>query len=164
MPSVIFRIYTEAKNQHDIIRLTGKLFESFTLQPTVGYYKGKPEKSIVIEIAGAREKAINDLAQRIGEMNGQNSVMVMRVQGRAKTTKYHLKFRSAWLLPDSSEFRLKPEINQAVPFAGACRVKGQLPPGRSLLTVRGPQLIWKPSVLNRDRQKYGLRRTSGSKR
>jgi hypothetical protein len=87
MPSVIFRIYTEAKNQRDIVRLTGKSFESFTLQPTVGYYKGKPEKSIVIEIAGAREKAINDLALRIGEMNGQNSVMVMRVQGRAKTTR-----------------------------------------------------------------------------
>ncbi len=87
MPSMIFRIYTQAKKQRDIIRLTGKSFESFTLQPTVGYYKGKPEKSIVIEIVGAREKAIKDLALRIGEMNRQSSVMVMRVHGRAKTTR-----------------------------------------------------------------------------
>ncbi len=87
MPSTIFRIYTEAQNQRDIIRLTGKSFESFTLQPTLGYYQGKPEKSIVIEVVGARQKAINDLALRIGKMNGQKSVMVMRVKGRAKTTR-----------------------------------------------------------------------------
>jgi hypothetical protein len=33
----IFRICVEAKNQRDIIRLTGKSFENFTLQPTLGY-------------------------------------------------------------------------------------------------------------------------------
>ena len=87
MPAAIYRIYTEAKNQRDIIRLAGKSFESFTLQPTLGYYEGKPEKSIVIEIVGAPEKDVNRLALRIGKMHGQKSVMVMRVQGRAKTTR-----------------------------------------------------------------------------
>jgi hypothetical protein len=87
MPSTIFRIYTEAKNQRDIIRLTGQSFESFTLQPTLGYYQGKPEKSIVVEIVGARDKDVGRLALRIGKMNGQKSVMVMRVQGYAKTTR-----------------------------------------------------------------------------
>ena len=85
MRSTIFRIYTEAKNQRDIIRLAGKAFESFTLQPTFGYYQGKPEKSIVIEIVGAREKDITRLALCIGKMNGQKSVMVMRLQARAET-------------------------------------------------------------------------------
>jgi hypothetical protein len=39
------------------------------------------------DIVGAREKDINRLALRIGKMNGQKSVMVMRAQGRAKTTR-----------------------------------------------------------------------------
>jgi hypothetical protein len=50
----IFRIYTEEKNKRDIVRLAGQEFDSFTLQPTLGYYQGKSEKSIVIEIVGAR--------------------------------------------------------------------------------------------------------------
>jgi hypothetical protein len=83
----IFRIYTEEKNKRDIVRLAGQEFDSFTLQPTLGYYKGKAEKSIVIEIVGAREPAVRGLARRIKEMNGQKSVLIMKIRGEAKTTR-----------------------------------------------------------------------------
>lgn len=81
----IYRIYTEAKNKREIVLLTGKQFESFTLQPTIGYYRGSPEKSIVIEIVGANEREVRQLAQRIQKMNGQKSVLITRLQGKAKT-------------------------------------------------------------------------------
>lgn len=83
--TAIYRIYTEAKNKREIVLLTGKEFESFTLQPTIGYYRGNPERSIVIEIVGATERGVRQLAQRIQKMNGQKSVLITRLQGKAKT-------------------------------------------------------------------------------
>ena len=85
--SDIFRIYTEEKNKRDIVRLAGEAFDNFTLQPTLGYYKGKPEKSIVIEIIGAREPAVKELALSIKTMNGQKSVLTMKLRGQAKITR-----------------------------------------------------------------------------
>jgi hypothetical protein len=46
----IYRIYTEEKNKKAIVNLIGRQCDSFTLQSTLGYYQGKAEKSIVIEI------------------------------------------------------------------------------------------------------------------
>ena len=83
----IYRIYTEAKNQREIVLLAGKQFESFTLQPTLGYYRGNPEKSIVIEVVGANEREAQQLAQRIQKMNGQKSVLITRLQGKAKSVR-----------------------------------------------------------------------------
>jgi hypothetical protein len=91
----IFRIYTEEKNKRDIVRLAGQEFDSFTLQPTLGYYHGKPEKSIVIEIVGAREPAIRKLARRIKQMNGQKSILIMKIRGDAKTTRSMERRRNA---------------------------------------------------------------------
>ena len=62
----IHRIYTEDKSKKAIVDLVGKQFESFTLQPTLGYYRGKPEKSIVIEIVGST-------AIKIKRLRGTNS-------------------------------------------------------------------------------------------
>jgi hypothetical protein len=81
----VYRIYTEAKNKREIVRLTGEKFESFTLQPTIGYYRRRPEHSIVIEIVGATEQEIMRVAQRIQRMNGQKSVLVIKLQGKANT-------------------------------------------------------------------------------
>ena len=82
--SNIFRIYTEEKNKREIVRLTGKTFDNFTMQPTLGYYKGKPEKSIVIEIIGARASEVRKLALSIKKMNGQKSVLTLKIRGQSK--------------------------------------------------------------------------------
>jgi hypothetical protein len=84
---LIHRVYTEDKNKREILRLVAKRFQSFTLQPTLGYYRGKPERSIVIEIVGAAQREVNAVARFIGAMNGQKSVLVLTLHGRAKTTR-----------------------------------------------------------------------------
>jgi len=58
-------------------RLTGKKFESFTLQPTAGYYGAKMEKSIVLEIVETKKKDVAALAKDIRQLNGQKSVLIM---------------------------------------------------------------------------------------
>jgi predicted transcriptional regulator len=65
----IRRIYTEDKRRATIVRAIYKQFESLTLQATTGCYRGKPEKSIVLEIVGAKESEVKWLAARIREIN-----------------------------------------------------------------------------------------------
>ena len=81
---IIHRIYTEDKRRGTLVRVIAKEFESFTLQPTTGYYRGKPEKSIVLEFVGAKESQVKWLAARIREINRQASVLVITLNGRSK--------------------------------------------------------------------------------
>jgi hypothetical protein len=85
--NTVYRIYTEDLNRDEIIRLTATEFDSFTLQPTTGYYEGKPEKSIVLEIVEAKKKNVTAVAKRIRGLTGQRSVLVMRLTGKAKNVK-----------------------------------------------------------------------------
>jgi hypothetical protein len=52
--------------------------------PTTGYYQGKPEKSIVLDVVGAKESQVKWLAAGIREINQQASVLVITLKGRAK--------------------------------------------------------------------------------
>jgi hypothetical protein len=81
----IYRIYTQEKNREKILKLVSEAFESFTVQPILGYYQGKKEKSIVLEIVGARALQIQQLADTIGKINGQKSVLILHVRGEART-------------------------------------------------------------------------------
>jgi hypothetical protein len=82
--NTVYRLYTEDVNREEILRLAGERFESFTLQPTEGYYGGRKEASVVIEIVQAEEDRIRDLANAIRRLNGQKSVLLLRLQGRAE--------------------------------------------------------------------------------
>jgi hypothetical protein len=83
----IYRLYTQDRNKRGILRLTSQQFESFTLQPILGYYRGKSERSIVLEIVGAADREVKKLARRIGAMNGQTSVLVLQLRGSAEATR-----------------------------------------------------------------------------
>ena len=85
MRGQIYRIYTEEKNKKAIVQLVTEQFESFTLQPTLGYYRRKPEKSIVIEIVGGKPAQIRRLAERIRKMNGQKSVLILKFTAASET-------------------------------------------------------------------------------
>ena len=66
MPTkMVYRICTEEKNRSAILRLAAKEFESFTVQPTLGYYRGKSERSIVIEVLGTNRRTVMSFAERI---------------------------------------------------------------------------------------------------
>ena len=82
--NTVYRIYTEDLNRSKIMRLASKTFDSFTLQPTTGYYRGKPEKSIVLEIVEAQQSEVTALANAIRRLNGQKSVLIMGLTGKVK--------------------------------------------------------------------------------
>jgi hypothetical protein len=82
--SKIYRIYTQQKNKREIVGLAAAQFESFTIQPTIGYYRGRPEKSIVLEIVGSSEREVSQLALRIKKMNGQKSILITRTHTQAR--------------------------------------------------------------------------------
>jgi len=63
----IHRVYTEDKRRATIVRVISKQFESFTLQPTTGCYRGKREKSIVLEFVDAKDSEVKWLAAHIRE-------------------------------------------------------------------------------------------------
>lgn len=73
----LFRIYTSDVNRRAVLRLAADRFENFTLQPTTGFHRGAPQESIVIELLQVRERDVEDLAESIRELNGQESVRVM---------------------------------------------------------------------------------------
>jgi hypothetical protein len=73
----IHRLYTEQKNTRVITKLLNEQFDSFTLQGVTGYYKGNSEKSIVVEIVGAKPSSIRKVAERIKKMNGQKSILTI---------------------------------------------------------------------------------------
>ena len=84
---IIHRVYTEDIRRKSIIRAVATFVENFTLQSTTGFYKGRAEPSIIIEIIGAKKGQIKSLAARIREINGQKSVLILSASCRAQKIK-----------------------------------------------------------------------------
>jgi hypothetical protein len=84
----IHRLYTEQKNKRLITRLLKEHFESFTLQPVTGYYRGNSEKAIVVEIVGATPSAIRKVAEQIKKMNGQKSILAIRFPAKSNVIRW----------------------------------------------------------------------------
>jgi hypothetical protein len=53
------------------VRLASERFESFTVQPTRGDYRGQRERSMVLEIVEGSVAEVQNLARAIAAMNGQ---------------------------------------------------------------------------------------------
>ena len=86
----VYRIYTEDADREAVVRAVSQRFESFTLHETTGYFKGRSEKSIVIEIVEGREEDVEEVARAIRAISGQKTVLVMGLRGKArKITGYH---------------------------------------------------------------------------
>jgi hypothetical protein len=71
-------IYTEDKNRNRIIELVQKRFSGFTIMPTFGFFGGKPEASLKIEIWAEpwRKPLVIELAEEIRKVNAQRVVSV----------------------------------------------------------------------------------------
>jgi hypothetical protein len=82
----IHRIYTDEKNKPRSCTAPRSCSRVSRCSDT-RYYRGRPEKSIVIEITGASAKAIDALARDIRKMNGQKSVLVIKLTGQAKAVR-----------------------------------------------------------------------------
>jgi len=85
---MLYRIFTEDKgNVKEIAKLASRYFEGFTIFKSLGYYKGKAEKSLLIEVTSLDENIcldINDLADDIKVVNKQETVLVEKIACSSK--------------------------------------------------------------------------------
>ncbi len=74
---MLYRIFTEDLNQVEIERILRIEFESYTLLHGLGYWSGSQERTIVIEVIGARLlKKIRKVAKEIKSLNSQDAVLI----------------------------------------------------------------------------------------
>ena len=86
-----YRILTEDKNRDEIEELIAQRFDSFTILEGVGYWQGKREKCLVIEIqipyvsnsAKLTDcERIHALAHAIKRANNQKAIIVQEIASR----------------------------------------------------------------------------------
>ena len=79
---MLYRIYTENKNQKAIEKIVSKAFEGFTIFKAKGFWRLQAEKSLIIEIEapGIGRDAVNKIAKKIKESNKQESVLVQEIK------------------------------------------------------------------------------------
>lgn len=84
---MLYRILTEDRQQEFVIDAISTQFNSFTLIKGQGYWNGKPEKTLIIEISSdsayALEK-INTLCCVINETNRQECTLVQVLECRSE--------------------------------------------------------------------------------
>ena len=78
------RILTEDVNRQLVIDILSKYFDSFSIVPQVGYWKGQEERSLSIEIIGASEKTVLRASEEIRVANAQEAVMVFSITGKSR--------------------------------------------------------------------------------
>lgn len=80
---MLYRIFTEDKNRLDVQMIVSDKFDGFTMLYGEGFYKGKPEPTLVIEIDTLNEKEeyykVIDIANQIRQINQQESVLVQEI-------------------------------------------------------------------------------------
>jgi hypothetical protein len=83
---MLYRILTENVNYEQTIDLISARFYGFTVLTGMGYWQGKPEHSLIVEIVpphgmgdGDARREIEKLAYAIKKQNGQQSVLVQRI-------------------------------------------------------------------------------------
>ena len=84
MHNVSHRILTEDIDRSLIVDILTKYFDSFSIVPQVGYWKGKEEKSLSIELIGASEKTVLRASEEIRIANSQEAIIVFSVNGKSR--------------------------------------------------------------------------------
>ena len=78
-----YRIHTEDVNRQKIYSLAGFRFDGFTATYGTGFYKGESEHTLVLEIITSDPASVYLLAEEIRLANGQESVLVNRIESSA---------------------------------------------------------------------------------
>jgi hypothetical protein len=77
------RILTEDVNRQAIIEILSKYFESFNVAETTGYWKGKAEKSLSIELIGSAYADVRRASEEIRIANNQEAILIFSVTGKS---------------------------------------------------------------------------------
>jgi len=83
---MIYRLHTENVGRKGIAEMVSKYFQGFTLIDATGYYKGKAERSLVIEIMApvTMGHVVRFLGKLIAWKNGQECVLITCEKTRAE--------------------------------------------------------------------------------
>ena len=74
---MLYRIMTENKNKKEVINLCNKRFKGFTVYEAMGYWRGRPEKSLIVEIIAKKIICKAEaLARDIKKLNNQEAVLL----------------------------------------------------------------------------------------
>jgi len=77
----LYRICTEDKNRKSVETLLSTSFDGFAIFSGVGYWKGKQEKALTIEIFGDNiGDTVKFVAHCIKVLNNQESVLITEVE------------------------------------------------------------------------------------
>lgn len=78
---MLYRIFTEDKNKHQIEAIVNKYYPGFTLYKGEGFWRLQKEKSLIIEIiTEEHETKINKIAKEIKKVNKQEAVLVQKIK------------------------------------------------------------------------------------
>ncbi len=79
---VLYRILTEDIDRDTIESIVGARFPGFTILLGDGYWRGKHEDCVIIEIMAewSDMPAVNDIAENIKRINMQETVLVQRFE------------------------------------------------------------------------------------
>lgn len=79
--SMLYRIFTEDKNQATIESILNKYFEGYTLYKADGFWRLQREQSLIIEIITEDiDRTITELANEIKTANGQEAVLIQKIK------------------------------------------------------------------------------------
>lgn len=83
---MLYRIVTEDKRRKAIWEIIDKYYYGYTWWPAHGVWKGKHERSLVIEIDAGRSayQHIRFLAQKIAAVNHQECVLTQRLKSDSR--------------------------------------------------------------------------------
>lgn len=80
---MLYRILTENKNKRDLLSLASGYFEGFTAIEGLGYWQGKGEQSLILEVETSDGAAVKRLANDIKIFNSQQAVLVEVVSNKS---------------------------------------------------------------------------------
>ena len=78
---MLYRIFTERKNEAEIEKIVSKYYEGFTLVKSEGFWRLQKENSLIIEIVTEdSDKLISNLAKEIKANNNQQAVLIQKIK------------------------------------------------------------------------------------
>ena len=86
---MLYRLYTEDINRHEVEVLVAKYFQGFTIIPATGFWQLKREQTIIIDIVGEEGSLIDcfqeikKLCEEIKKLNKQESILILSISSTA---------------------------------------------------------------------------------
>lgn len=75
-PIKLYTIYTEDTGRQAVFAILDQYFDSYTIVPSIGHWKGSEEKSLVLQIVTFDRASVYLAANDIKLRNKQESVLV----------------------------------------------------------------------------------------